>query len=196
MSRYSFVDHNTSPSGPKVRPSIDCLHRRPSTQRRHEPGKQFTTAHTNEAMVPPLEFAKMNLAFYVDLISALENDEDPQSATSPIATAKRITSFNMSRNGSWSQISSSSGIPKAFNAPGMKTDVRIRVFEREFHVHSVVLRLYSAFFRTFLDSADKGTVTGEGHFRYDYVSVLDPDGGWGLEVAKPVCFLPFDSIQQ
>ncbi|KAG4419550.1 hypothetical protein IFR04_007344 [Cadophora malorum] len=136
-------------------------------------------------MVPPLEFAKMNLAFYVDLISALENDEDPQSATSPIATAKRITSFNMSRNGSWSQISSSSGIPKAFNAPGMKTDVRIRVFEREFHVHSVVLRLYSAFFRTFLDSADKGTVTGEGHFRYDYVSVLDPDGGWGLEVAKP-----------
>lgn len=187
MSRYSFVDHNTSPLRPKVsRPSLDCLHRRPRPQSRNEPGKQFTSTTTTSEMVPPLEFAKMNLAFYVDLISALENEDDAQSATSPVATAKRITSFNMSRNGSWSQISSSSGVPKAFNAPGMKTDVRIRVFEREFHVHSVVLRLYSAFFRTFLDSGDKGPVDGEGQFRYDYVSVLDPDGGWGLEVAKPV----------
>ncbi|KAL5314543.1 hypothetical protein ACEPPN_017183 [Leptodophora sp. 'Broadleaf-Isolate-01'] len=181
MSRFSFIDP-TSPLQAKVnRPSLDCLHRR-TAQPHDESGKQFTT----NAMVPPLEFAKMNLAFYVDLISALEKDDnDGQPATSPVASAKRITSFNMSRNGSWSQISSSSGIPKAFHAPGMKTDVRIRVFEREFHVHSVVLRLYSAFFRTFLDSADKGPVSGEGQFRYDYVSVLDPDGGWGLEVAKP-----------
>lgn len=187
MSRFSFIDP-TSPLQAKVnRPSLDCLHRR-TAQPHDESGKQFTT----NAMVPPLEFAKMNLAFYVDLISALEKDDnDGQPATSPVASAKRITSFNMSRNGSWSQISSSSGIPKAFHAPGMKTDVRIRVFEREFHVHSVVLRLYSAFFRTFLDSADKGPVSGEGQFRYDYVSVLDPDGGWGLEVAKPVRYCSF-----
>lgn len=187
MSRFPFIDSTITPPRTKVnRPSIDCLHRR-STQPPTEPGRKFTT----DTMVPPLEFAKMNLAFYVDLISALENENDDghtRTATSPVASAKRITSFNMSRNGSWSQISSSSGVPKRFSAPGMKTDVRIRVFEREFHVHSVVLRLYSAFFRTFLDSADKGSgaVSGEGQFRYNYISVLDPDGGWGLEVAKPV----------
>ncbi|CZT06610.1 uncharacterized protein RAG0_12292 [Rhynchosporium agropyri] len=135
-------------------------------------------------MFPPLEFAKMNLAFYVDLIQALEND-DGHTANSPVSSAKRITSFNMSRNGSWSQISSSGGaVPKAFNAPGMKTDVRIRVFDREFHCHSVVLRLYSAFFRTFLDSSDNQSANRESQFRYDYISVMDPDGGWGLEAAR------------
>ncbi|PBP16491.1 hypothetical protein BUE80_DR012781 [Diplocarpon rosae] len=91
----------------------------------------------------------------------------------------------MSRNTSWSQISSP-GTPMAFKAPGIKTDVRIRVFEREFHVHSPVLRLYSAFFRTILGSTDTGLT--EDHetetWRYDFVSVLDPDGGWGLEIAK------------
>lgn len=54
----------------------------------------------------------------------------------------------------------------------------------------MVLRLYSAFFRTFLDSSDKDAaiVHEDAHFRYDYVSVLDPDGGWGIEVAKKVCY--------
>ncbi|CAL3972274.1 unnamed protein product [Diplocarpon coronariae] len=90
----------------------------------------------------------------------------------------------MSRNNSWSPIYSP-GIPIAFTVPGMKTDVRIRVFEKEFHVHSVLLKLYSAFFRTLLESADKRLE--EDHekrcWRYDYVSVREPDGGWGLEVA-------------
>lgn len=92
----------------------------------------------------------------------------------------------MSRITSWVQ-PPSPGMPVAFRASGMQADVRIRIFEREFHVHSIVLRLYSAFFRTSLDSADKGESGSErGSWRYDYVSVMDPDGGWGLEVAKKV----------
>ncbi|KAL2063703.1 hypothetical protein VTL71DRAFT_5508 [Oculimacula yallundae] len=181
MSRHAFVPKYQIQT--KVNStSLDYLQRRSFTHSRSDSGLQFTT----DAMYPPLEFAKMNLAFYVDLIQALEKDD--HTATSPIASAKRITSFGMSRKGSWSQISSSGGSggpPRTFTAPGMKTDVRIRVFDREFHCHSVVLRLYSAFFRTFLDSAEKQSMNGESQFRYDYVSVTDPDGGWGLEAARP-----------
>ncbi|EKD18166.1 uncharacterized protein L3040_007660 [Drepanopeziza brunnea f. sp. 'multigermtubi'] len=148
-------------------------------------------------MVPPLEFAKMNLRFYIDLVSALESPTSNTPTASPIQAeaARRITSFSMSRNSSWAHLSSpGSGTPIAFRASGMQTDVRIRVFEREFHVHSVVLRLYSAFFRTFLDSADKEETEAEkGSWRYDYVSVMDPDGGWGLEAAKKVPHSPSKS---
>ena len=45
--------------------------------------------------------------------------------------------------------------PIVFQSPGLKPDVSLKVFKVEFHVHSVLLRLHSAFFRKFLDSADK-----------------------------------------
>src|SRR6187402_2341564 len=50
--------------------------------------------------------------------------------------------------------------PIVFHTPGLKPDVRLMVFDEEFHVHSVLLKLHSAFFRKFLDSPDKYPPTG------------------------------------
>jgi hypothetical protein len=72
-----------------------------------------------------------------------------------------------------------------FSSPGMKPDTRLQVFSKVFHVHSILLKLHSAYFRTFLDSLDK-TLDLNGAFRYDYVSVVDADGTWGLEVRSKV----------
>jgi hypothetical protein len=75
--------------------------------------------------------------------------------------------------------------PIVFAASGLKPDVRIKVFEQEFHVHSVVLRLHSAFFRKLIDVEDRVSSYSET-FRYDYISCVDVGGGWGLEVATEV----------
>jgi hypothetical protein len=45
--------------------------------------------------------------------------------------------------------------PIVFQSPGLKPDVSFNVFDVEFHVHSILLKLHSAFFRKFLDSPDK-----------------------------------------
>ncbi|KAH8801165.1 hypothetical protein F5882DRAFT_504648 [Hyaloscypha sp. PMI_1271] len=47
--------------------------------------------------------------------------------------------------------------PIVFQSLGLKPDVSMKVFDVEFHVHSALLKLHSAFFRKFLDSADKVT---------------------------------------
>jgi len=73
--------------------------------------------------------------------------------------------------------------PIVFKFPGLELDTRLKVFDQEFHVHSAILRLYSTFFRTFLDSPDKTPAPASALFRYEYVSVVDDDGTWGLEVA-------------
>ncbi|TVY73408.1 hypothetical protein LSUE1_G008359 [Lachnellula suecica] len=67
--------------------------------------------------------------------------------------------------------------------PRAKLDLRIQVFAQEFLVHSDVLKANSAFFRTFLDSPEKTPAPPSAPFRYEYVSVEDSDGTWGLEVA-------------
>ncbi|TVY18351.1 hypothetical protein LARI1_G004430 [Lachnellula arida] len=77
--------------------------------------------------------------------------------------------------------------PIVFQSPGLQPDVRLVVFDQEFHVHSVVLKLYSAFFRKFLDSPDKATAAaGARHsstallesitpskFKYEWVTKFD-----------------------
>lgn len=81
--------------------------------------------------------------------------------------------------------------PIVFKSPNaQKPDVRLKVFYQVFHVHSAILTLYSASFRTFLDSADKTAAAPSAPFRYDYVSVVDGNGTWGLEAVCKVCFLP------
>ncbi|KAH9215140.1 hypothetical protein DL95DRAFT_461401 [Leptodontidium sp. 2 PMI_412] len=50
--------------------------------------------------------------------------------------------------------------PIVFSTPGLKPDTRLTVFEQEFQVHSLVLKLHSAFFRKFLDSPDKAPNNG------------------------------------
>ena len=90
---------------------------------------------------------------------------------------------------------SSQGIasnPIVFAASGFKPDVRIKVFEREFHVHSIVLKLHSAFFRMLFESDDRVPPASEETFQYDYISIPDVNGGWELEIATEVFLsLPF-----
>jgi hypothetical protein len=43
--------------------------------------------------------------------------------------------------------------PIAFKSAGMKPDIYFKVFDQEFYVTSMVLKLHSGFFRTFLDPA-------------------------------------------
>jgi hypothetical protein len=77
--------------------------------------------------------------------------------------------------------------PIIFKARGLNVDVRLRAFETEFQVHSVILKIHSAFFFKFLDSADKTTTlanaTPVGGFKYEWVTKVDEDGSWAL-VAK------------
>ncbi|MCC9493065.1 BTB/POZ domain-containing protein, partial [Campylobacter jejuni] len=66
-----------------------------------------------------------------------------------------------------------------------KPDVRLCVFDAEFHVHSEVLKFHSQFFRAFLDSPDKvGTPASFDVFKYTWVTKMDDDGkGWSLVAA-------------
>lgn len=74
--------------------------------------------------------------------------------------------------------------PIVFASPGLDIDVRIVVFDEEYHVHSTILKLNSAWFRTSIGRIDRGTPKiPVSEFKYDYVSVLDKDGIWGLEIA-------------
>ncbi|EPE24748.1 POZ [Glarea lozoyensis ATCC 20868] len=70
-------------------------------------------------------------------------------------------------------------------SPGLQPDVRLKVFDRwQFHVHSVILKLYSAFFRKFLDPSNRDASAGAtsfSQFKYEWVTEIDDDGmGWHL----------------
>ncbi|KAJ8065884.1 hypothetical protein OCU04_004985 [Sclerotinia nivalis] len=80
--------------------------------------------------------------------------------------------------------------PIILQHPGFENDIRLEVFGQEYHAHSILLKLHSAYFRKFLDSADKVSAVKTSLFRYDYVSVVDEDGEWGLEAVKSVCSVP------
>ncbi len=75
--------------------------------------------------------------------------------------------------------------PIVFRFPGLIADARLVVFEQEFHVHSIVLKFHSAFFRKFLDSAEKN-VNLSTPFKYEYTTVVDDDGVWALEPVSHV----------
>ncbi|KAH7355137.1 hypothetical protein BKA65DRAFT_581836, partial [Rhexocercosporidium sp. MPI-PUGE-AT-0058] len=57
------------------------------------------------------------------------------------------------------------------------------VFETEYHVNSVILKLHSNYFRRFFDSPDKPQRPEGTPFRYEYITVLDEDGTWALEAS-------------
>ncbi|TVY73407.1 hypothetical protein LSUE1_G008361 [Lachnellula suecica] len=73
--------------------------------------------------------------------------------------------------------------PTIFESPGTEPDVRIVVFDREFHVHSAILRHDSGFFRENLVSSNASGTTAS-HICYEYVSVVDDEGAWRLEQGK------------
>lgn len=77
--------------------------------------------------------------------------------------------------------------PITFTLPGLQADTRLLVFDQEYRVHSLILKLHSAYFRQFLDSPDKIPASENAPFKYDYVSVVDEDGsGWALQPANKV----------
>lgn len=74
-----------------------------------------------------------------------------------------------------------------FISPGSEPDVRFRVFDDEYHLHSTVLKYHSRFFRQFLDSPDKPAGPASKSFCYEYVSFFDKDGSdWSLQPASKV----------
>lgn len=83
--------------------------------------------------------------------------------------------------------------PVVFNLPGHDVDVKLQVFnDLEFHVHSTILKIHSAFFRKFLDSPDKeGKGENAGKFKYVWVTMIDDDGSWSLVDSRnySVCIL-------
>lgn len=88
--------------------------------------------------------------------------------------------------------------PIVFQSPGLKPDVRLTICGQEFHVHSVILKLHSNFFRKFIDSPDKEAAPASFPFKYDYVSVIDADGISGLEpvaTAKVRCSFYCDKMR-
>lgn len=72
--------------------------------------------------------------------------------------------------------------PIVLNSPGQKPDLLLQVFNQSFHVHSVMLKFHSEFFRKFLDSADKDKKAppSDPNFKYVWIAKLDPDGRWHL----------------
>jgi hypothetical protein len=74
-----------------------------------------------------------------------------------------------------------------FKLPGYEVDTHLKVFNREFYVHSIILKMHSKFFRTFMDSADKTPAPASARIKYDYDAVVDSDGEtWGLEAVAKV----------
>ncbi|APA09303.1 predicted protein [Sclerotinia sclerotiorum 1980 UF-70] len=74
--------------------------------------------------------------------------------------------------------------PIILQHPGFENDIRLNVFGQEYHAHPIILKLNSAYFRKFLDSADKVPAVKRSLFSYDYVTVVDADGEWSLEAVK------------
>ncbi|TGO08726.1 hypothetical protein BTUL_0194g00060 [Botrytis tulipae] len=76
---------------------------------------------------------------------------------------------------------------EVYKLPGHKVDVKLLVFDYEIHCHSLMLKLGSAYFRKFLDSADKAPAPANATFRYEYVTIQDaPEDVPSLEVASKV----------
>ncbi|KAH7403260.1 hypothetical protein BKA64DRAFT_641262 [Cadophora sp. MPI-SDFR-AT-0126] len=86
----------------------------------------------------------------------------------------------------------SAGEPEIFKARGLVVDTRLQVFGATFLVHSTILKLYSQYFATYMDSADKVKSTTAGDsglstaFQYEWVTkVLDGGTDWQLVSAGP-----------
>lgn len=107
--------------------------------------------------------------------------------------------------------------PIIFESPGFQSDTRLMVFNTEFHVHSTILKIHSAFFRKSLDYLDRTPVTAPpdansstilpvpvtpGKFKYKFVTKLDEvieDGEnnvWRLVAASGVSEVRVFSFSQ
>lgn len=77
--------------------------------------------------------------------------------------------------------------PMIYQTPGYEPDVRLKIFDDlELHVHSIILKLNSAFFRKFLDSPEKQHVKSTAPFTYEWATEIDDDGTWSLVSDGPM----------
>lgn len=73
----------------------------------------------------------------------------------------------------------------------MKPDVRFKVFNQEFYLHSTVLKLHSEFFVELLDSPDEAYFNDKARvksqFQYEWVSRIVAEGKawWHLAASDP-----------
>lgn len=66
-----------------------------------------------------------------------------------------------------------------FRVSGLQQpDTKLMVFATEIHIHSVLPKLHSGYFRKFLDSADKLAGPASAKFHYEYITAIDEDGTW------------------
>ncbi|KAF7919804.1 hypothetical protein BELL_0052g00040 [Botrytis elliptica] len=72
-----------------------------------------------------------------------------------------------------------------FSLPGQKPDTRITIFQlKELRVHSSILKLYSAYFRKFMDSPDKEPAPSSAAWKYDWTAKVEEDGSWYVVESK------------
>lgn len=65
--------------------------------------------------------------------------------------------------------------------PSTEPDVHFQVFSQSFHLHSVVLKQHSGFFRAFLESPEKKSwIDNSAEFPYKWVSLVEDDGAWAM----------------
>ncbi|KAK0115517.1 hypothetical protein ONS95_000205 [Cadophora gregata] len=85
-------------------------------------------------------------------------------------------------------MSASRPAPIIFNARGTRPDVRLRVFDTEFHVSSTILRLYSAhFLKAFGWPGPETQSSGNsGAFKYEWDTIVEEDGDWVLVSASTI----------
>ncbi|KAI9845574.1 MAG: hypothetical protein M1837_004671 [Sclerophora amabilis] len=75
--------------------------------------------------------------------------------------------------------------PITFPLRGLSEDVRLVVFDQMFLVHSITLKSHSSFFRTFLKPSGSSE-TASKQIQYEYGSVVDDDGSWGLQKSSQI----------
>ncbi|PVH75279.1 hypothetical protein DL98DRAFT_593276 [Cadophora sp. DSE1049] len=69
-----------------------------------------------------------------------------------------------------------------FTVRGLTPDVQLQVFDQVYRVHSIILKMQSAFFFKFLDSPDKPNIPdSKGKISYKWITEVDHDGqSWAL----------------
>ncbi|TGO46213.1 hypothetical protein BCON_0337g00020 [Botryotinia convoluta] len=66
-----------------------------------------------------------------------------------------------------------------FSLPRQKPDTRITIFQlKELRVHSSILKLYSAYFRKFMDSPDKEWAPPSAMWKYDWTEKVEEDSSY------------------
>jgi hypothetical protein len=71
--------------------------------------------------------------------------------------------------------------PIIFKSPGTKPDLYFKAFSQEFHINSVVLKLNSEYFRTFLDPSGGKLPKSSSHlFTSEWFTKVDGKGSWEL----------------